>query len=235
MDKLTLEHMNWALPQEIEFCELVGDLSEGVFSCSFNDDDIFRAAFLGTLDENIKTTCSYERERCMGLIKRDDIAEGEYGARIIELTRKFGGWADGWAAPLTPLYKLDHRYRECLIAPEHRDLLDLKEDARHRLFSYILDFPDERQVAVEVADSTSEHGLIRFRPNGVPGQLACRTNLSVDEHDIEIDLTLDPKLMKIVGRHARIVKREYSPKVVEHTTDLVIHNITIMVSQSNES
>jgi hypothetical protein len=231
MEHVTLEHMNWALPSETDFCELVGDLSEGVFSCSFNDDDIFRAAFLGSLDESIKTTCSYERERCMGLIGDYGIAEGEFGARIIELTRKHQGWPDSWAAPLTPIYELDHRYRECLIAPEHRDLLELKQGTTYRLSTYILDFSGGRQVHVTVADHTSESGVIRFRPNGVPGELAIRTNIGIDDHDIVIELTLDPKLMRITERKAQIVRREFKDgKHIEHNTDLVIHNVTIMMS-----
>lgn len=230
MEHLTLEHMNWALSSETDFCELIGDLSEGVLSCSFNDDDIFRLAFLGVLDENIKTVCSYERERCMGLIGDYGIAEGEFGARVIELTRKHQGWPDGWAAPLTPIYELDHRYRECLIAPEHRDLLELKRESTYRLSTYILDLP-ERQVHVTVADHTSESGVIRFRPNGNPGELAIRTNIGIDDHDIVIELTLDPKLMRITERKAQIVRREFDGKKhIEHFTDLKIDNITIMMS-----
>jgi len=231
MEKLTLGHMNWALSEEIEFCELVGDLSEGVYSCSFNDDTIFRAAFLGELDEDIKTTCSFERERCMGLIGHYGIAEGAFGARIIELTRKFGGWPGTWVGALIPLYELEPRYREALVAPEHRDLLELKAGTQYSLETYILDYPDGKQVFVTVDKNPSKGEIPHFRSNGKPGELAVRTDVDIGEDDVVIELTLDSKLMRITERKAQIVRREFKDgKHIENNTDLNIHSITILMS-----
>jgi len=168
----------------------------------------------------------------MGLIGDYGIAEGAYGARIIELTRAFGAWPDAWSAPLTPLYELEHRYREALVAPEHRDLLELKAGTRYSLETYILDYPDGKQVLVTVDKHPSEGEVPYFRLNGKPGELAVRTNVRIGDDDIVIDLVLDPKQMRIIGRKAEIVKREFiGKKHVEQNTALNIHNITILGSQ----
>lgn len=203
------DHMNYALEVETQFSELVGDLSEGVYSCSYNDHDIFSAAFKGYLNESIETTCSYERQRCMGMIESHMPEDKDYMAEVIRRVRSLRGWPEGWYAPLTPLDKLHHMYRELLIDEAHRDLLEPETLPQVRLTGYRVTFPvvDDPVLSEQTHYiNVGEDPEITFRRNGIEGQMATYTNASINGLDVHIQAVYDPATMRILSSEAWIEK-----------------------------
>lgn len=189
MEGLNVYNEPQSLTKERELCEFIGDLSEGVLSCSFNDDEVLQLALNGGLNEQIEHVCSYERERCMGLIGSYNPPEGDYQAEFLRQLTALRGWPEGWYAPFTPLCELEDRYKKFFRGTVHEVLLTpVVEDTIH-LTAYRIEFPtipDTQVSGQSVCCDLSDEPYL-FRPDG-KGYKAVHFTADID--NIQCDVTI---------------------------------------------
>lgn len=105
---------------DLEFAALVGDLSEEINDCSYNDDSILCAALYGELNEQLAARDKHHRNR-IALLYPD---HPDLSARIIELIQLTGGWPVNYGSPVTPLKELsEQHYLEYFRSAGREDLL----------------------------------------------------------------------------------------------------------------
>lgn len=70
--------------------ELIGDYSEGLLLCSYNDDDVLEMLIRGNIDQE-----AAERMRREGHLGPADVREdGQYAKALMDLVEKAGGWVE---------------------------------------------------------------------------------------------------------------------------------------------
>lgn len=108
LDPLTPDEMRLVNAANVH--ELIGDLSEGVISCSYNEDDIRRMWRNRTLNYRVQflKKLGGEYERFKGQMGDDYQEDGNYQDLLTCRIGDAGGWPTGWgsaAADLDPLTK----------------------------------------------------------------------------------------------------------------------------------
>jgi len=91
---------------DLEFAALVGDLSEEINDCCYNDDSILCAALHGMLNEQLAARDKRHRD----YIARLYPDYPDLDARVIELIKLTGGWPMNFGEPVTPLKELPEKY-----------------------------------------------------------------------------------------------------------------------------
>jgi hypothetical protein len=189
MDKSKVYNEPQSLDAERRLCEFIGDLSEGVLSCSFNDDEVLQLALNGSLNEQIEHVCSYERERCMGTISRHAPADGNFGAEFIRQLTALRGWPEGWYAPFTPLDQLGLRYKDLFTGTPHEALLEPVKADKWYLAGYKAEFPampgsplSNTSFQVDIEEP------MLLRPDG-NGNIAVRLTTDIDDTHLEVVVT----------------------------------------------
>jgi hypothetical protein len=77
--------------------EYIGDLSQEVLECSYNEDDIRSMWRRGTIDQEVKQMLATYHWRLKYWLRED----GQYSDMLTAYVAKFGGWSPhwGWEVP----------------------------------------------------------------------------------------------------------------------------------------
>jgi hypothetical protein len=81
----------FAVP-ESPLWEYIGDLSQDVLECSYNEDDIRQMWVAGTLNDDVLRTLDEYPGRLSGY-RRDD---NRYADQLTAYVVQFGGWSPNW-------------------------------------------------------------------------------------------------------------------------------------------
>jgi hypothetical protein len=76
--------------------EYIGDLSEDILLCSYNEDDIRQMWVNGRIDEEVKETLARYPWRLEDWIRED----GRYSDQLTALVIPYGGWSPHWGWPV---------------------------------------------------------------------------------------------------------------------------------------
>lgn len=87
----------FAIKEGMLLWEYIGDLSQDILECSYNEDDIRRMWVDGRIDEEVASTLKQYPWRLEGWL-RDD---ARYSDLLTVLVIQFGGWSQhwGWVVP----------------------------------------------------------------------------------------------------------------------------------------
>lgn len=97
--------------KEIMLSEMVGDYSQCILDCSYNDEDVLEDLLSGEMEKNIQSAEEYRIENLIAA--NPDIKPADYPKVMLSLVKELKGWADGWLV-VTPLTELDSSYQHIL-------------------------------------------------------------------------------------------------------------------------
>ena len=93
------------IPQSwLDLEKLIGDYSEGIFHCSYNDEDVLSLLVRGEMNSFIARTL--ERRGYLG--NMEILPDGDYAKPLMDLVEKAGGWLEG----ISNLTKLEPYLKE---------------------------------------------------------------------------------------------------------------------------
>lgn len=72
--------------------EYIGDLSQDLLECSYNEDDIRSMWRRGTIDQEVRDTLSDYPSKLGNWIRED----GQYSDQLTAFVIQFGGWSPNW-------------------------------------------------------------------------------------------------------------------------------------------
>jgi hypothetical protein len=189
MEGLNVYNEPRALEAERELCEFIGDLSEGVLSCSFNDDEILGLVLKDGLNEQVEWVCKQERDRCMGEIGRHTPPDGDWDAELIRRLTALRGWPEGWYAPLTLLSDLPEHYQRLFRGTMHEHLLTPEVGDTIHLTAYRIEFPtmaDALTSGQSVCCQLDEPYLLR---RDGKGHMAVHFTVDIDNIQCDVVIT----------------------------------------------
>ena len=91
-----MEKAQFVIP-EAHLWEYIGDLSQDVLECSYNEDDIRSMWGRGRIDEEVRETLARYSWRLERWIRE----KGQYSDQLTAFVTHFGGWSTtwGWEVP----------------------------------------------------------------------------------------------------------------------------------------
>lgn len=132
--------------KSIIFHELIGEWSETVFQCSYNDHDVLEAILEKRLDEELALDCVSPRGR---ELLREHYPNVDNWQQLFEdLIQHHKGWPDGWSKVHTAFKNLNSWYHELIKRTGREDLLELTP------IPYWYDF--EECVKIDLISSTQK-------------------------------------------------------------------------------
>lgn len=97
--------------KEMMLSEMVGDYSQHILDCSYNDEDVLEDLISGEMEKNIQSAEPYRIENLT--VAQPDIKPADYHKVMLSLVKELKGWADGWLV-VTPLQDLDPNYQDIM-------------------------------------------------------------------------------------------------------------------------
>ena len=94
-----------------QLCHMVGDYSQDILECSYNDEDVFSALLSAEMESELKEG---DDQRIINLkSNQPNIPIDQYHIVMMELVKELQVWPDGWMW-FTPLEELDPVYKEIM-------------------------------------------------------------------------------------------------------------------------
>lgn len=78
--------------------ELIGDLSEGILSCSYNEDHIRLMWNEGQINQAVKDLSQWEKPRFDSLLSGWEVVNEDYQTLLTQKVVEAGGWAPNWSS-----------------------------------------------------------------------------------------------------------------------------------------
>lgn len=88
---------DFVIPKDSWLWEYIGDLSQDILLCSYNEDDVRSMWRRGTIDQEAKE--ALERLPDVGLLQQWLRDDGRYSDQLTAFVIRHGGWSPHWGWP----------------------------------------------------------------------------------------------------------------------------------------
>lgn len=102
-----------------KLCHMVGNYSQEILYCSYNDDDVLSELLSGEMIESLKRADKSDLDHLAGFGHNVET----FYKDMMDLVTELRCWPDGWYV-WTPLKELDQKYLNIIKNNKREDLLD---------------------------------------------------------------------------------------------------------------